>query len=72
MDMQIVMAIGGSIIGALVFAVATFAGWTGSRMVSKLDELDHKVDNLTVDVLSRVNRIDNRVSVLEVKVGSLK
>lgn len=56
-----------SVIGSILFLLATIVGWMGSRMMNKLDAVDIRIAALHVDIITRVNALDIRVHTLETK-----
>lgn len=55
-----------SIIGGLIGMLTILVGWLGSRVINKLDDLDAKLDETTLNTHSKINVLDNRITRLEV------
>ena len=61
------LAISGVLVATLFGLLTTLIGWGGSKVISRLDSVVEKLDNVSSELHERINGIDIRVSIMETK-----
>ncbi|MET3122598.1 putative membrane protein [Oxalobacteraceae bacterium GrIS 2.11] len=60
-----------SLVAGLFFTLAAIIGWIGTRMMNKMDEMNHSIIILAGDLHTRINSQDTRLTRVEVRTERL-
>ncbi len=66
MDQTQILATSGSVIVSLLGILLCVIGWLGSRVVSRLDTLVDRVDEVKGDLQSNINELETRLVRIEI------
>lgn len=66
-DLQI-MGAGSALIGILVAVLVAMLGWLGSRIITRLDLMVDRLNQVSGELHTRINGLDTRLTRVETKV----
>lgn len=69
MDVSQILTISLSLIGALFGILTGVIGWIGARVITKQDEVLHRLDTVKDDLYQRITSVDVRLVRVETKIG---
>lgn len=63
------LTIASALVATMFGLLITVLGWIGSRVYSKLDEMNNTMHTIASELHNRINGLDRRVTVVETRCG---